>query len=732
MGKCIQGAKISFLLAFFISMAISAFADSPDEAVNSLANATTSTDTTSNTSSTTSVSSPTSTGTAATISGTGVDLDKIVVTPYRYEETLGNTASSVTVITPGDITSSNAHNVVGMLESIPGVTVGDTLGNGAQAVIDIAGFGEQAPLNVLVLVDGRRANNVDLSGVDWSQIPLYEVERIEVVRGGSAAVLYGDNASSGVINIITKKGTGKPKIDIETEYGSYDMNKEKLSLGGKVNDKLSYWFSLGRDSTNGYRNNNFDKNSNFASKINYDFGDILSAHFDSGFHASTYGMPGALFQSDIDQHSRTYARFGNDHANGKDYYFVFGPKLQFQGLGNLDLDFNYRQNDVDSYYLTSNHDTYRNSIETFGVTPKYTLGNSIFNHDNKFIAGLDFYRSLYSSKTYLISDDNALNQYTDIHKNSLGSYLQDEFLIFKQLLLVGGYRHEFADYTFAYHDNDLHHYGQNPDQDNKVKFNIDSFNSGLTYTYKDDSNLFLNVSRSFRFPEVDEFTYMDATTWQTLLNTALKPQSSIDYQVGLRHKFSDRLHGSLSLFRMNVKNELYLNAMDTWDGYEWNSKNENYHRTVHEGIESSLDAKFNDRITLFVNYTFSNAYFDGGQYSGNEIPLVPKHKGGVGLKFALPMNMTFNIIGTYVGSRYYMNDQANAYSRLNSYIDTDTNLSWHYKDLMVTFCINNFFNKQYSEYAGVLQGFSPGHAVGDEFYYPNPRRNFSLKAKYTF
>ena len=44
---------------------------------------------------------------------------------------------------------------------------------------------------------------------------------------------------------------------------------------------------------------------------------------------------------------------------------------------------------------------------------------------------------------------------------------------------------------------------------NKVKFNMDAFNSGLTYTYKDDSNLFFNVSRSFRFPAVDEFTYFD-------------------------------------------------------------------------------------------------------------------------------------------------------------------------------------------------------------------------------
>ena len=658
-----------------------------------------------------------------------VDLEKIVVTPYRYGESLTKTAADVTVVSQGDIEGSNAQNVVDVLRTLPGITVKDYYGNGTKAVVDIGGFGEQAALNVLVLVDGRRINDVDLSGVDWSQISLDRVERIEVVHGGAGAVLYGDNASSGVINIITKNGSDKPKLNLGAEYGSYAMNKQKLSLGGSAYNKLSYWLSGSRDSTNGYRKNSFNKADDFASKFAYDFTDILSAYFDSGFHAATFGMPGALFQSDIDQHGRRYARFGNDHANDKDYYFIFGPKVKFIEFGDFDIDFSYRQKNTDSYFLSSGHDTYRNSIKTFGVTPKYTLGSSIFNHDNKFIAGFDFYRSLYTSKTDPISNDTIVDQYTDIHKNSLGSYLQNEFSVSKQLILAAGYRHEFANYTFAYHDNS----GFNPDQDNKVKFNMDSFDSGLTYTYQDDSNLFLNMGRTFRFPEVDEFTYTDATSYQMLLNTDIKPQTSINFQAGLRHKFSDRLKVSLSLFRMNVKNELYLNAMDTWDGFgEWNSKNENYDRTVHEGLESSLDTKLNDWVTFFGNYSFTNAYFDGGQYSGNEIPLVPNHKASVGLKFLLPMDMSLNIISTYVGSRYFLNDQANAYSRLSGYMVADTNLSWHCKDLKITFGINNIFDKQYSEYAGVLQGFSPGHSVGDKFYYPNPGRNFSLKVNYSF
>jgi iron complex outermembrane receptor protein len=654
-----------------------------------------------------------------------VNLGEIVVTPYRYEEAVGKTAASVATITSQDIINSNAHNVVDALRSVSGVGVRDYFGNGAQSTVDIGGFGEQAALNVLVLVDGRRVNNVDLSGVDWSQIPLDEVDRIEIIRGGSGAVLYGDNASSGVINIITKKGAGSPKVDLETEYGSYDMNKEKVALSGKTDSKLSYLFSAGRDGINGYRDNNFDKDTDFASKIAYDFSDSSSAHFDSGFHASTYGLPGALYQSDIDQYGRTRANHIKDHSNNKDYYFLTGSKSKLSDLGEFSIDFSYRQKYTDSYFLSSGLDTERNETETFGVTPKYTLGNSFLNHDNKFIAGLDFYRSLYTSKTYLPSDDSGLNQYSDINKNLLGSYLQDEFSIFKQLALVCGYRHEFADYTFAYHDNDLHGYGANPDLNNTRKLNTEAFNSGLTYTYKEDSNIFLSAARSFRFPEVDEFTFLDQN-YQQQLNTNLKEQSSLDYQVGVRHKFFDGVKGSLSLFRMNIENELYYNAEDALVYGFWNGKNENYGRTTHEGIESSLDVKLNDLAAVFANYTFTDAYFDGGRYNENKIPLVPQNKGSVGLRFSFSKKVTFNMADTYVGERYFLNDQANAYSRLKAYMVADTNLSWSCKDFTVAIGANNIFNKQYSEFAGVSVD------SGAKFYYPNPGRNFTLKTKLSF
>ncbi|PIP21142.1 MAG: TonB-dependent receptor, partial [Candidatus Omnitrophica bacterium CG23_combo_of_CG06-09_8_20_14_all_40_11] len=84
-----------------------------------------------------------------------ITLEKIVVTPYRYGESLGNVPTSVLVIDSDQIASSGASTTVGLLSDLSGVVVRDWTGNGSKATVDIRGFGEQAGLNVLVLVNGR-------------------------------------------------------------------------------------------------------------------------------------------------------------------------------------------------------------------------------------------------------------------------------------------------------------------------------------------------------------------------------------------------------------------------------------------------------------------------------------------------------------------------------------------------------------------------------------------------
>ncbi len=131
-------------------------------------------------------------------------LEEVVVTATRQAEKISSVPAHVSVITENDIKNSTARDIPDLLRTQAGIQVNDVTGNKRSFSVDLRGFGEAASLNTLVLVDGRRVNQPDLSGSDWTLISLNRVERIEVIRGGRGSVLYGDNAGGGVINIITK------------------------------------------------------------------------------------------------------------------------------------------------------------------------------------------------------------------------------------------------------------------------------------------------------------------------------------------------------------------------------------------------------------------------------------------------------------------------------------------------------------------------------------------------
>jgi iron complex outermembrane receptor protein len=632
-------------------------------------------------------------------------LDKIVVTPSRYSQEISEAASSISVISQNDINNSSATNSVDILRSVPGIVVRDLFGNGAKASVDLRGFGDMDSMNTLVLIDGRRINEVDLSGVDWSQIPLDQIQKIEVIRGGNS-VLYGENAIGGVINIITKKGKGKPRLEIGTEFGSYDKNLEKINFSGSQ-DKLSYLFSASREGTNGYRNNTFFKTYDYGSKLEYDFTDELSAHFNSGFHRATYGLPGGLSEADISNFGRRFAKNGDDRATDKDYYFVAGAKNEITGLGQLCLDLSYRIKDVNSNLIGGNggwNPIRISNIETLGLTPKFTINKPIFGQENNLTTGIDFYRSLYSADN--LDSSNGLSNITRIHKYSLGGYAQEEFFILKNFSVLGGFRYESVKYSFNFHD-----FVYLSDIDSRIKPNEKAYNFGLNYKYGDDSNLFLNINQSYRFPATDEFFNGFS------LDTSLKPELSKDFEAGVRHNFGKRLHLEVSGYRMKVKDELFTDPTLSW-GLGATS---NYDKTIHQGVDTNANFKVFDNLNLYGSYSYQDAEFYKSHLGGKTIPWVPNHKASLGLRFTFFNYFTMNVGGNYGGSRYRINDVHNALPKVKSYFTTDLGLSYNHKDFTISANINNLFNEYYYEFA-TYSAFS-----GNKLYYPAVGRNFGLK-----
>jgi vitamin B12 transporter len=233
-------------------------------------------------------------------------LNEVVVSATRTNSNTLELANSISVIDSEQISNSNSNNVFDILKNETGVSFTRQGGNGSLSNLYIRGANSS---HTLVLIDGVEANlNNDPSGVyDFSSLPVDNIDRIEVLRGPQST-LYGSDALAGVINIITKKGNGSPKLSLLTEGGSYNTYKTLAGINGSV-QKLNYTFSLSRTGSDGfsaasekYRNTENDGYTfnNLSSVLGYNFSENAEINLYSRItkSKSDYDQFGGMFGDD--------------------------------------------------------------------------------------------------------------------------------------------------------------------------------------------------------------------------------------------------------------------------------------------------------------------------------------------------------------------------------------------------------------------------------------------------
>jgi vitamin B12 transporter len=173
----------------------------------------------------------------------------IVVTPTRTPEPLRSVGSAVTVLTAGEIEQTSVRDVGDLFRRVPGLTLTQSGGPGHVQTVRIRGGDVR---HTLVMIDGIRVNDPISTGreFDFSTLALADVERIEVLRGPQSA-LYGSDAMGGVINIITKQGSGPPKATLSVEAGRYGTKETKGGLSGG-NGTVDYSFGFAGFDTAGF------------------------------------------------------------------------------------------------------------------------------------------------------------------------------------------------------------------------------------------------------------------------------------------------------------------------------------------------------------------------------------------------------------------------------------------------------------------------------------------------
>jgi len=629
-----------------------------------------------------------------------LSIGEVVVTATRAEEDIYKISSNVTVITQEEIKKSTAITVQDLLKSEEGLIVRDLYGTGTKSVIDSRGFAKG--VNTVVLIDGRRINQIDSGAVDWNLIPLENIERIEIVRG-SESVLYGDNALAGAINIITKKGfTKKPDLTLDARAESYSGHTEYGTFTGG-NDWIGYFFFIKHRQTDGYRENANFNATDMNTRLNFKINSIFSIDAAAGYHEDKQGLPGGLLEKDL-RDNRRQSLEPKDNADYNQRYVDIKGNIALGSWGDLELGYSYDNVKFNAQYYRNAIDMFRDT-STIGLRAKLTAETKISSFRNLTVAGVDFFDSSVNNDSKNMSGRSS--SFASIAKKETGLYIQNEFFINDFFSLSTGYRYAVAKYSDQVSNIDLD-WGNSSGSD-EVTYHEDSYKVGFNYNYKKNSKLFVTYAKGYRLPATDELLDFFGNV------KLLKPEKSESYELGIVHSFQNKVQLRLTAYTMSIRDELFVDPTFYFGLF---GENQNIEKTRHNGVEAGFSAPVTDAISTFGSFSYSEAKFKSGQYSGYHIPMVPRYSVSVGSDFKIMKDLLLAIKGTWVDKRFLENDVRNTLPKLESYTVFDSKLSYTYKNITAYIGINNLLNEKYSDYGAHSAYYKY------EKYYPAPERNF--------
>lgn len=629
-------------------------------------------------------------------------MEKVIVTATRQEEKIALVSANVTVISEQEIAQSSAETVPELLRNTAGIIVNDITGNGRNISVDLRGFGETASLNTLLLIDGRRVNQADLSGVDWTLIPKDRIQQIEIIHGGRGSVLYGDNASGGVINIITKKGD-ELLFSGGLTVGSYDSILTRMATSGST-ESYSYALNGNFRTTEGYRDNSGTEAKDVGLNLEYFASDRFNVAFTSGYHEDDTEVPGSLLLSDLASGmSRTASKTPDDFSDTKDYYLQVVPEIFFAETSYIKMDGSIRRKENDAFFsfVGGTFDA-ATDIDTLSFSPQIAFNESILGHSTSLIAGLDYRKSEENLTNQSIFFGFGSTASYELSKEDVGVFSNAEVSVTDKVSVSGGYRHDRAQFESL-----------SAGVSDQVTMDENVYNTGLTYRLSDTGSAYISYAKSFRYPVLDEMFSFFTNTFDTTLG----PQSTDDFEIGARMQFGPGVNVSANVFRLVTEDEIFFNPVSF--------ANENLDGdSIRQGIELKVSKSFS-KVLLSGSYTFRDTEVDGGTFDGKEIPNVPRHQFVLGTETKLFENVQFNIDCSYIGERPYISDFANTVDYQDGYFYVTAQLAYMFKKGSAYITVKNLLDEQYSEFGGL-------DFLGEPGIQPSPGINFLVGANFEF
>lgn len=612
--------------------------------------------------------------------------------------------ASVTVIDAETIKESGAKTVPDVLRREAGINVTSLMGN--NKFVDVSMRGSFTGQDTLLMINGVRINEPTLAAGDWSLIPLEAVERIEIVKGTGTAY-WGDNASAGVINIITKKGYDVPFATVEILIGSYGRFEESAAAGYST-DLFNVLLSGSYSSIEGWRRNSDAEEWGLSGSAGFTPTEMFSLSLDAGYVSDSFGLPWALTAADEGLYGRDYSSHDHDRGAGERFYIATGVDFDFDRFGMFAVDYTYRDGSWwwDSFDTNGTFDNKsRNENNEHNISGKYIWDSTLGPVDNRVTVGGEYrvfdwnYELYWPSMTTWVDDD--------LDRTTRSLYVTDEMTLYDLVVLSFGYRYEHAENHFS-----MHNLNTGAVTESDEYYNNQAYTAGITFMYgnegtpffEDGSKLYFRFSRGYRLPLMDEYFGVGLPS----INEDLKPEIIISYETGLVHYFTEDIRLSVDYYRTYYENEI------VYDG----ANNVNLDKTVHEGVEVGLFVEPLDWLSLYAAYAWqwtvidSDGYYaiydtmwpappsyEGYEYSS--LPMVPEHTISFGLGIDWK-GIAFNTDARWMDERYYDGDFTRQTETLGDYFVVDARLGYthdfDFMELEVFFGVNNIFDEEFCDY----------------------------------
>lgn len=635
-----------------------------------------------------------------TDSGVTNTVDEVITVIGRSENTPLNIAANVNIIDAAAIEMSGATTLTEVLRGQSGIQISDS---NSGAVFAMRGFSAgQAANNTLLLVDGRRLNNIDIAAPSINAIPLNQIERVEILSG-SAGVLYGDQAVGGVINIITK-APNSAGGGIQVSGGSFDTYEGKGDISGAISDTWRYYGAASYNQGDNYREHNANKTSSVLGRLQYQ---TESDNFfvETSYYDNDRELAGALTEDQIKENPRQSNATSPDAPDAYMHEMTTAARSGYEYRLNdewsLGADLNYSDTLITGLndWGTSRKDT-RSLLE---FTPKAVANIATEKGDLNIVTGIDLSRG-----------ESEFSRGRGNVQKQASAYVQATVPLSKSLSYVVGGR--YAEVTDELVDPDAYPKGVELDQD------AHAFELGLNYRPSFAHRFYIRADDNFRFAKVDEQAYTPASV------VGLKPQTGRSYEAGW--DWTPKSHTlRLSAYRLELEDEIVFDpSAETPAGGSFPGANVNADASRRYGVSADWDWQLTDKVQLGAEYNYIDAEFTDGLNEGKQLSWVAEHTGRG--YFSIDANQNWQVFTevVYTGERFIEGDNGNDDPKLDAYWLTNLAVNYTRDAWLASLRVDNLFDEQYVS-AGYYSNFG---GVSYNGYYAGTGRALRLTASYRF